>query len=229
MNTSEHQDAADEDTEQEHAAKLLHDLSTPLLTIDTIAKTLQQPHIDAAQAGEIIDKQVTRIRQRLKTYWHEIETKGCSDTDAERGDSVSISPKPEATPRNTSQCLHCLIIDDDPTHLEIGTRTLIKMGHVVEHATSGASALELCEKKAYNLIIIDQNMPVMDGRTLSYKLRLKYLNRHAYYLVGMSSDPREKEQILACRAAGMNNYISKPISSEKLQPIIEEVTKALAL
>ncbi len=113
-----------------------------------------------------------------------------------------------------------LLTDDDPVNLEVISSILESMEFNVELANNGAEALELVEKKGnhyYDLVLMDIQMPVMDGYTTTRKLRdfgfsspIIALSAHVY------SDANS-----AALEAGMDDYLSKPVQMETLNAALQ--------
>ena len=96
---------------------------------------------------------------------------------------------------------------------------LAKLGYQVLVAAHGAEALEVLEQEPIDLILMDCNMPVMDGYEASRRIRnngrwpeLPIVALTANAL----SDERER-----CRAAGMNDYLAKPFRREELAVVLD--------
>lgn len=117
-----------------------------------------------------------------------------------------------------------LVVEDDPTSLYMLNIIFRKMNAKMHQATDGIKALKLLEKHAFDLIMMDVNMPIMDGMTASRLIRqANILNRNkepigiiAMTAYAMSGD-KEK-----CIQAGMNDYVSKPIEFDELIGILSK-------
>lgn len=115
-----------------------------------------------------------------------------------------------------------LVTDDNHINLKVIKNTLEYYGLLVDTATSGAEAIELCEKNSYDLIFMDQMMPYMDGIQAMRKIRT--LSSH--YAAG--SDGKiivlTANAILGVRAElmaeGFDEYLSKPIQFRELEKVL---------
>lgn len=109
-----------------------------------------------------------------------------------------------------------LIVDDNEINLEVTAALLEPLRMKVDLADSGKKALQLAQKKRYNLIFMDHMMPVMDGVETTKQLRQM---QDAYYrtvpVVALTanalSEIREE-----CSKAGMNDYVAKPVEAKAL-------------
>lgn len=120
-----------------------------------------------------------------------------------------------------------LVVEDDRTSLYMLKIIFEKMNAKMYQATDGNMALIMLEKDVFDLIMMDVNMPVMDGMTASKRIReSQILNRNhkpigiiAMTAYAMSGD-KEK-----CIQAGMNDYVSKPIEFDELIRILSKYQK----
>lgn len=121
-------------------------------------------------------------------------------------------------PRNT---LHILLAEDNLVNQKLATRLLEKRGHRVVLAVNGKRALSALEKTAFDLVLMDVQMPEMDGLEATQKLREheKTTGKHqpvvAMTALVMKGD-RER-----CIAAGMDGYLSKPIRPQELDEVLD--------
>ncbi len=119
--------------------------------------------------------------------------------------------------------IRILIIEDNPINSIVLEKYLAIMGHSVSVANDAESALELVGKDYYDIILMDVQMPDMDGITLTQIIRRGKAFRDipiiAVTAMAMSGD-REK-----CLEAGMNDYIAKPVDLENLHEMVLKYTK----
>jgi PAS domain S-box-containing protein len=120
--------------------------------------------------------------------------------------------------------LRALVVEDNFVNQKVAQRQLEKLGHKVEVANNGARALEMLALQKYDVIIMDCQMPVLDGYDATRQIRagrVPNLDRRvpiiALTAYAMESD-RQK-----CLAAGMDEFVSKPIRYEELKAAIERV------
>ncbi|MGH9405954.1 MAG: PAS domain-containing protein, partial [Terriglobia bacterium] len=122
--------------------------------------------------------------------------------------------------------LNILLAEDNRVNQTLATRLLEKSGHKVTVASDGREALAFIEKQAFDLVLMDVEMPGLDGRTATSLLREKeklcggHLPVIAMTAYAMSGD-RE-----ACLNSGMDDYLSKPIHRQELWRVIETVMKS---
>jgi two-component system, sensor histidine kinase and response regulator len=110
--------------------------------------------------------------------------------------------------------LSILLVDDNKVNQTVAMRMLTKLGHSVTLASDGVEAVDACDHEAFDVVLMDVQMPRMDGfeATASIRSRQESSGIHTRIVAmtahAMSGD-RER-----CLAAGMDDYISKPITLE---------------
>ena len=115
--------------------------------------------------------------------------------------------------------MRVLLVEDNPVNQMVAKGMLAKLGYQVLVAAHGAEALEVLEQEPIDLILMDCNMPVMDGYEASRRIRSngRWLELPIVALTANAlSDERER-----CRAAGMNDYLAKPFRREELAVVLD--------
>jgi len=108
-----------------------------------------------------------------------------------------------------------LVVDDLDTNRELVRAMLQAVGHQVEEADSGPAALRLAAEQAYDLILMDLQMPGMDGFASARAIRSLPNTNHDTPIIALSADVLP-EHIGASAEAGMNGHLGKPISPLEL-------------
>ncbi len=114
-----------------------------------------------------------------------------------------------------------LVVEDHDINLNLAVKFLSKFGITPDIARNGQEAVEMVKNGAYELILMDLQMPVMGGLEASEKIRNMNLKKSPY-IVAMTANAFEEDR-QACFNAGMDNFISKPIRKQRLQEVIKEV------
>jgi two-component system chemotaxis response regulator CheY len=114
-----------------------------------------------------------------------------------------------------------LVVDDSRTVRTILRQMLKPRGFVVEEAEDGVKALAICRKQAPDAILLDVNMPEMDGLACLREVRGD--PALASCVVVMCTTQVEFEQIAAAIEAGANEYIMKPFTEEILMDKLKQV------
>ncbi|KLU67312.1 signal transduction histidine-protein kinase BarA [Desulfosporosinus acididurans] len=127
--------------------------------------------------------------------------------------------------RQQASDISILLVEDKVINQRLEMIMLNKLGFSADLASNGKQAVELCDTKTYNIILMDCQMPVMDGYEATGKIRkLSLFNKNSPVIAmtahAMGGD-RDK-----CLAAGMNDYISKPITLVMLKEKINKYLQA---
>ena len=117
-----------------------------------------------------------------------------------------------------------LVVEDDPTNRALLQLSLKHQRFDTETAVNGAQAIEMWEQGHYDLIIMDVQMPIMDGIVATEIIRERERTRGGHIPILATTAHAYQADIERCRNAGMDDYLSKPID---LSEIIEVVTKLL--
>jgi two-component system sensor histidine kinase/response regulator len=134
-------------------------------------------------------------------------------------------PQLFTVPNRQSEQLRILLAEDNLVNQRVATRMLENMGHSVQVAANGQLALDALEAATFDLVIMDVQMPVMDGMQAVAALRWREMNTDQHMPViamtahAMSGD-RER-----CLAAGMDDYVGKPVVASDLAAALQRVLK----
>jgi signal transduction histidine kinase/ActR/RegA family two-component response regulator len=120
--------------------------------------------------------------------------------------------------------LTALIVEDNTTNQKILARMISKVGMNCEIANHGLEALEWLERRSFDLIFMDVQMPVMDGleATRAIREREKLLGLPAVPIVGVSADARAEHKEIAI-SSGMTDYVTKPYQREHILTTIKSL------
>jgi len=114
-----------------------------------------------------------------------------------------------------------LIVDDNETNRLVASTILLGYGAQVLNAEDGQIALDMAKEDVYDIILMDIQMPVLDGYEATKKLRLQGYTGTIIALTA-SVVPGEREK---CLAAGMDDYLTKPINEKQLIDVINSWIK----
>jgi PAS domain S-box-containing protein len=134
------------------------------------------------------------------------------------GKSSNLSPAPPQIKN-----LRVLLAEDNVVNQTIAVRVLEKHGHVVTVAENGQAALHACGTQTFDLILMDIQMPGMDGLEATAAIRKKEIVTGAHIPIIAMTAHALKGDRERCLAAGMNGYVSKPIRTIELFAAIESV------
>ena len=116
----------------------------------------------------------------------------------------------------TQRTGHILLVEDNLTNQKLATLLLKKQGHQVSVAENGAIALEKLATSDFDLVLMDCQMPVLDGFETTRQLRHHAKVRNpAIPVIAMTANAMEGDREI-CLAAGMDDYLTKPINQREL-------------
>ncbi len=121
--------------------------------------------------------------------------------------------------REQRRPLRILVVDDSPTGRAVVMRSLERLGHDTESAPTGRDGVAMLEKGTYDVVLMDMEMPDMDGVEATKVIRE---GGSAIPIVGISAHAFGADR-RRCLEAGMNDHITKPFRIEQLQMSMERV------
>ena len=123
--------------------------------------------------------------------------------------------------RDPADVLSVLLAEDNLVNQRLATRLLEKRGHRVSLAGNGREALAALEKQTYDLVLMDVQMPEIDGLEATAILRQREKETNAHQAVIALTAHAMKGDQERCLAAGMDGYLSKPIRPQELDEILD--------
>ncbi len=152
------------------------------------------------------------------TAWFGLQTDTGSWPSRNDSNAESDNEYPETPADNTG--IRILVAEDNPVNQLLATRVLEKNGFDTEVVTDGQQAIEALKKRRYQLVLMDIEMPVMDGLTAVQKIRSGEIPgiNSAIPIIALTAHAikGDKERFLE---AGMNDYLPKPIIPESLKEL----------
>lgn len=118
------------------------------------------------------------------------------------------------TAGNELKGIRILLAEDNLVNQKVATQMLVRLGCEVTVACNGQEAVDLYQKKQFDLVLMDCHMPVMDGLEATRQIRSSA--QQQIPVIALSADVMA-EQKVACMQAGMNGYLSKPIRLDELR------------
>ena len=106
-----------------------------------------------------------------------------------------------------------LVVDDNAVNQQVASEMLSAAGLIVDVAGDGAQCLAMVKQQHYDLVLMDMQMPVMDGLQATAALRAS--GHHALPVIAMTANVLAEDRA-RCEAAGMNDFASKPIEPDVL-------------
>jgi CheY-like chemotaxis protein len=121
--------------------------------------------------------------------------------------------------------LRVLLAEDNAINQTIAVRVLEKGSHAVTVAENGQAALNACSTPSFDLILMDIQIPGMDGLEATAAIRKKEISTGAHMPIIAMTAHALKGDRERCLAAGMDGYVSKPIRTAELFAAIESVMR----
>jgi hypothetical protein len=150
------------------------------------------------------------------TFWLEWQAAPCSPPQP-----AIHTPHPPQVP---TQVLQVLVVEDNPVNQKLIGLLLQRLGYAdVVMADNGLSALQQLQQRSFDLILMDMEMPEMDGVETTRRIRGLPLQPQPY-IVALTANAFTDDQ-QRCLAAGMNDFISKPINLNMLKRVLDTVSE----
>jgi PAS domain S-box-containing protein len=126
--------------------------------------------------------------------------------------------------------LRVLLAEDNLVNQKVALKQLKGLGYDADVAANGQEVLQLIEKIPYDLILMDCQMPVLDGfettREINRRPEQSFPGGRRPLIVAMTANARQEDR-QKCLDAGMDDYLSKPVSKEKLTEVLEGFSRAI--
>lgn len=134
-----------------------------------------------------------------------------------------IQPEPEP---DSEDEIRLLIVEDNVINQRVAKRMVENMGFKADIANNGQEALDMLARRNYDLILLDVQMPVLDGLRTAQKIRIREMNTGRHVPIIAMTAHAQKEDRDRCLEAGMDDYISKPINMKILEEKIHLYLKS---
>ena len=173
----------------------------------------------------MISEQCEIIRRAL--FAHKIGAKGLvskhtieRSSETERQES-SVQPDPVAKPRQTGSRHNChvLVVDDSLVNRTVAAEFLSEMGCRISMAVNGREAVELVARESFDVVLMDCQMPEMDGLEAARVIRQSEDADARLPIVALTANAFDSDRE-NCLNAGMDEFIAKPLVPEELERVI---------
>jgi CheY-like chemotaxis protein len=149
------------------------------------------------------------------------------------GTQVPPSAAENATPPLPAGDTAILIAEDNPVNQKVTLLQLRSLGHAADVVQNGREALEALRRRPYALVLMDQQMPIMDGVEATRLIRAAQAAREAgfnreIHIVAMTANAMNGDRD-ACLKAGMDDYLPKPVRPQALREVISRYLTVTAV
>ncbi|MBL1097190.1 response regulator [Streptomyces coffeae] len=124
-------------------------------------------------------------------------------------------PTPQRVRAGHAPPLRILVAEDNMVNQQLIVRMLEKIGHHADTVENGAEALESLRRRLYDVVLMDVQMPVMDGLDASRRIHQVLPRARRPYIIALTASAMSEDRD-ACLAAGMDDYLSKPLHGAEL-------------
>ncbi|MDF5735918.1 MULTISPECIES: GAF domain-containing protein [unclassified Nostoc] len=189
----------------------------PSRLLDTIM-TILGVHPEQEESEFRSQKSEVRIQElELKNY--DNNSKDYSPDSPKLSSSTTLTAKTER-----SRSFRILLAEDNLVNQKVALKQLQSLGYSADVAGNGKEVLQLLEKIPYDLILMDCQMPVLDGLETTKEIHRwqesSFASSHRPVVIAMTANAMKEDQQM-CLDAGMDDYLSKPVIKEKLAAALE--------
>ncbi len=217
-NLSENREKVLSGTEEETTGtgKLLHELNTPLHAIFNAVELLKELHHDeeTLRLANTIESAGLNLQNVISQFVNELPGRKMENNGKDSSISVEVN--------------NILVVDDNDINARLAKNILENNGYRVDVVMNGKEAVEAAFDRIYDLILMDVQMPVMDGIEATRLLRLpenaeKLKKRPLIVAITANNTAEERKR---CLDAGMDVFVAKPFNWSRLPDMISGLTES---
>jgi len=165
-----------------------------------------------ATAQGLFDTELTKPLRLVEL--HRVLT-GCSRDESGTHTATNVHLPAVSTPLSG----RVLVVEDQPLNREVAIGILASLGLHAQTANDGRQALEMLQKQSFDVVLMDCEMPVMDGFSATAELRRREPEGTHLPVIALTADATATGRE-ACLAAGMDDYLAKPFRREALRGLL---------
>jgi PAS domain S-box-containing protein len=190
--------------------RLRDERELPLLLLTSLAG------LPEARSAEEFGAQLTKPIKASQLYNALLSVLG----EPAREPTAVEAPVDDARPETSS--LRILLAEDNAVNQKVALRILDRLGHQADVASNGIEALEAHERQSYDVVLMDVQMPEMDGLDASRRICERWPAESRPRIIAMTANAMMEDRE-ACFAAGMDDYVAKPVRPEELAEALSRV------
>jgi len=196
---------------------------TRLIMLTSMGHRLDQEKINEAGLEAFLVKPVKK--SRLYDCLASVMAAQEVSAETQRPDATP-APAPAADTGERRKTMRILLAEDNPVNQKVALRQLSKLGYAANAVANGLEVLDALKSIPYEVVFMDCQMPEMDGYEATRRLRQKEADgawgpdRHGCYVIALTAHALQGDRE-KCLAAGMNDYISKPVQMADLLAVLE--------
>jgi len=144
------------------------------------------------------------------------------------GDDAPAVPQPKVKPKMDPDMaqrhpLRILLAEDNVVNQKLAMRLLQQMGYRADLASNGIEAIECVERQTYDVVLMDVQMPEMDGLEASRQITARWPVDKRPRIIAMTANAMQGDRE-ECMVAGMDDYVTKPIRVDQLVGALSNAT-----
>ncbi len=186
----------------------------PLLLLTSLGR------IPQAERGSVFSAQLAKPLKASQLYNTLLQLLTAGELSEETADAASDGK------HVSTSSLRILLAEDNPMKQKVALRLLERLGHTADIAWNGLEALAALERRPYDVVLMDVQMPELDGLDATRRICERWPESRPR-IVAMTANalPEDRE---ACFAAGMDDYLAKPIRAAELASALKRVRPVAA-
>ncbi|MEO6747137.1 MAG: GAF domain-containing protein [Caldimonas sp.] len=190
------------------------DASMPMVLFTSLGRR------EAASEGDGLFKTTLAKPLRQSQLFDALMTLLVSDALPRRATPAKLAMDPGMAARHP---LRILLAEDNVVNQKLAMRLLQQMGYRADLASNGIEAIESLERQTYDVVLMDVQMPEMDGLEATRRITARWEHTQRPRIVAMTANAMQGDRE-ACLAAGMDDYVVKPIRVDALVEALKGVT-----
>jgi CheY-like chemotaxis protein len=143
--------------------------------------------------------------------------------------AVPVLPSTDAVPARSADRVLVLVAEDNPVNRRLALQQLKKLGFRADAVTDGREAIDAVAHGQYDLVLMDCQMPEVDGFEATREIRRDEALRGGHVpIIAMTANALEGDR-QACLAAGMDDYLAKPVQLSALREVVERFANGVGV